>query len=139
MTRSKYGKPKSMLTGILFGTLTGVAILLIGTAMIAGLVYWETVQPESVGYTVMLLVILGTFFGCFAATMVVENHILPVSLSTAVLLLFIMLSVTAMFYDGGFSGVPVTLLLVAGSSIAAALVSFRIRNQKKNYRKSIKW
>ena len=135
MTKSKYTKPRIMLPTMLLGTVIGITVLIVGSAVVAGMIYWESMGLDSADYAVMLIVMAAVFSGCFAASMVMKCQTLIVSLGVAGTMLAVLLSITAMFFEGQFHGIPVTLVLFLGSCIAAALVCTRIQNRHKVYRK----
>lgn len=135
MTQNKKVKSNSSLTGMLFGTLAGMGILMIGSIVIALLINEGLMNHKTLAYAVMPVVMIGTFVGCLIASMLIKNQILLITLSVGGMMMLFMLAMTVIFFEGHFNGVPVTIALIIGSSLAAALVATRILNRSKSYYK----
>lgn len=125
----------SIWTGVAIGTLVGTVLILSGILIITVLLSKGNLQMDNIGYVVMGITLAAALLGSFTAAMTARSNLLISSLSTGAVLLLLLLAVTAVFFEGQFSGVPVTLVLVMGSSLAAALVSTKLLSTPKTYHK----
>ncbi len=130
-----HGKSMSVLAGILVGVSISVLILIVGAVTVSMLISKEIVNYASMSYCVMAVTGFAAVCGSFAGTLVLKKQILLVSMSVALAMLLIMLSVTAMFFEGSYTGVPATAALVAGCSLSTALISAKIHLQPKKHHK----
>lgn len=128
--RKPSGKAASIPKGLLYSGITGLTLTIIGASIIAYLVNTEMIAPSSIGYAVMVLLILSSLSSSFVAWKKVKHQKIMVCISAGFVYYTILLSITALFFGGQFSALFETALLVlCGSFLAIILTS---GNKKRN-------
>ena len=126
------GKASSMPAGLAFGALCSVMSTMIFAGILAKLIEKETIPESSIGYGVMILLILSSFLGAMMAFGKIKRQRVVVCGASGAIYFGILLSITAMFFGGQYSAVGETaLLVVCGSGLAALLGLQEGRGGKK--------
>lgn len=122
MNRKVTGKAMSLPGGI--GTGVGIAVLvsLAGALVTAWLVDGSYLPETGFGYGAMVTLLLASGIGAGTAAGLVKHRRLIVCLVTGGVYILLLIGLTAFCFGGQYQGVVPTLLLVAGGSIAAALL-----------------
>ena len=129
---------KSIPVAIGIGTLISILTMVIGAAVMTLLLANQTIEESAMGYGVLLVTILSVVIGSTVSILLARSRVLVVSLCTTLTFGLVLLAMTAMFFGGQYSGVPVTLLVMAGSAISVALIAGKYMNKPKSYRKKSK-
>lgn len=136
VSKQEYGnKEKSIPMAIGIGTLISFLTMIIGAAVMTLLLANQTIEESAIGYGVLLVTILSVVIGSVVSILLAHSRVLIVSLCTTLSFALILLAMTAMFFGGQYSGVPVTLMVMAGSAISVALIAGKYMNKPKSYRK----
>ena len=109
--RKMSGRGMSIPVGIAIGVVVSVAVMLIGALALAYLVIRETVPIDGIGFGASVILVLATALGCWIATVLAKQRKLLVCGLTALVFYLVLLSVTAVFFDGVFSGMGMTALM----------------------------
>jgi len=128
------GRTMSMPVGLAIGGAVSLGITLLGAAVLAKLVDQETLAWENVGYGVMVILLLASFFGAMSAWGRIRRQRLLVCAVSGVIYFGSLLSITALFFGGQYEAVGVTAALVLAGSIAAWLLGLRDGGRKKKIR-----
>lgn len=131
------GRAMSMPGGVLVGTAVSVILTLAAVAILAKMIDMEMMEWESVGYGIMLTLIVASSLGAVAACSKIKRQILAVSLWNGLAYLGTLLAATALFFGGQYEGIGVTALLILGSSVAAGLLLLRKREGKRRIGKKV--
>lgn len=115
----------SMPGGLAFGGLSSLAVTLIFAAILAKLIEAETLPETSIGYGVMVLLLLASFVGALVASGRIKRQRLLVCLASGLIYFLLLLSMTALFFGGQYSAVWQTALLVLCGSMLAAMMHLR--------------
>lgn len=119
------GRATSLPAGLAIGAGCSLAATLILTALLAKLVESETLPVERVGYGIMVLLIVSAFAGAMVAFGRIKRQRVLVCIASGGIYFAMLLSVTALFFGGQYSGVGTTALLVLAGSGTAALLGLR--------------
>lgn len=121
-TKKPTGRASSMGVGLAMGGLCGLAITLLGSGIIAKLIDANVFSESSIGYGIMVILLLASFLGSLLAFGKIGRQRLLVCMATGLIQFLLLLSMTALFFGGQYSGVGVTALLIfCGSALAAFL------------------
>lgn len=121
-TKKPTGRASSMGVGLAMGGLCGLAITLLGSGIIAKLIDANVFSESSIGYGIMVILLLAAFLGSLLAYGKIGRQRLLVCMTTGLIQFLLLLSMTALFFGGQYSGVGVTaLLILCGSALAAFL------------------
>ena len=131
INRKPTGLASSMPAGLLAGGICALGGTLVISAIIAKLVDMETIPQDKIGYGIMVLLLVCAFLGANVACGKIKRQYLIVSAISAGIYFVILLSITALFFGGQFSGVGVTALLVLCGSLLAALARSRREGRKR--------
>ena len=123
----------SIPASITIGTVICGILSVIGLFVITYLISIEKIQTDSIGHATMVVIVVSVLAGSFSAASLAKCNLLIVTLSTGATLIFLLLAVTAIFFDGQFAGMPVTSVLVLGCCLASALVATKMLNKKNTY------
>lgn len=124
-TKKPTGRASSMGAGLVIGGLSGLIITLFGSAILAKLIDANVFPETSIGYGVMVILLLESFLGALLAFAKIRRQRLLVCMATGLIQFLLLLSMTALFFGGQYSGVGVTALLILCGSALAALLGLR--------------
>ena len=116
---------------LLFGWLAAIAVLVAGIGLVAMLIENDLLGQIWFNYGTVLIILLSSFIGSLITMLGVDRRKLITSGLFAVGYWGILLAITALFFEGRYSGVGVTLLLVVAGSVMPALLSVRGGNKRR--------
>ena len=123
---------KSVLVGVLVGALVSIFITVIGAGLVSALIHREFISENSVGYAVMILLMLSAYMGGISACRYVGRKQLVVSMFAGVSYFAVLVAITAMFFDGKYAGIGVTAMVVfCGVGLSALLSKEKKRTGKR--------
>ena len=125
-------------TGVMIGTSVSMAGTLIGTAACAALISSETIAAESIGYCAMVIVLLASMTGAAIGAGKAKKKRLYTCMLVAASFVLSLLAITALFFDGVYTGVWVTALVISAGSVASAFLAKSNRKQNSSRRSKIK-
>ena len=125
-------------TGVMIGTSVSMAGTLIGTAACAALISSETIAAESIGYCAMVIVLLASMTGAAIGAGKAKKKRLYTCMLVAASFVLSLLAITALFFDGAYTGVGVTALVISAGSVASAFLAKSNRKQNSSRRSKIK-
>lgn len=135
VNRKTTGTALSMPAGLGMGTLISAGITLLGAMVVAWLVSRETIPESSVGYGTIVILLLSSILGSWAAVKKVKRQRLVVSLLTGLCYFLLLLACTALFFGGQYSGIGVTAIVILASSAAVGLMGLKGEGGHKMKRK----
>lgn len=115
----------SMPGGLAVGGGVSLGVTLLLSAVLAWLVHRETIAMENIGYGILVLLLMASFLGAETAFGRIRRQRLLVCGLSGLIYFALLLSITALFFGGQYSGVGVTALLILAGSGAAALLGLR--------------
>lgn len=124
-TQKLTGRAMSMPGGLAAGAAVSLAVTLFSAALIANMVDTGRLPEEKIGYGIMVLLLAASFLGAVVANGRIKRQRLMVSMLSGGIFFLILLSITALFFGGQYSGVGVTAGLILAGSGAAALLGLR--------------
>lgn len=117
--RKPTGRAASMPGGLAAGTVTAMGTTLMMAAVLAKLIETEVVPEGAVGYGIMATLILSSFLGAMVSARKIKRQRMLVCGLSAGIYFGLLLSLTALFFGGQYSGVGATALLVlCGGALA---------------------
>jgi putative membrane protein (TIGR04086 family) len=122
--RKLSGKGVSIPTGIVIGVVTAVAVMLIGALVMAAMVINETMPIDGIGVGAMCVIALASALGAWLAGGLTKQKKLLVCGLTALGFYLVLLSITAVFFDGVYSAMGISALMVllgAGATLIPGL------------------
>lgn len=128
------GRTMTIPGGLAVGTLTGLAVTVALSALLALLVNMELIERDNTGYAIMLLLLTSSAAASAIAYRRIRRRKLPVYIMAGVAYFLSLLAVTALFFGGQFHGVYACAAMVAAGSMGAFLLSGK-RNQRTNVKK----
>lgn len=118
------GKAMSMPTGLALGGVVSLGITILGAVIVGKLVDGEVMAQNVIGYAAMVILLLSSLAGALTACRKIKRQKLVVCLISGGIYYAILLSMTALFFGGQFSGMGVTALMVlAGCGVGILLES----------------
>ena len=136
INRKATGRASSMPIGVLAGGACAFAGTMLTSAVLAKLVDMEIIPQDKIGYGIMVLLLLCAFLGANEACRRVKRQYLIVSAISAGFYYSMLLSVTALFFGGQYSGMGVTAVLVLCGSLLT--VFLRSGNREGRKRRKIR-
>lgn len=124
---------RNIATSVVLGTLVGIVTSFFGILFVTLLVMSEKLAIAYVRYAVLVIMFAAALFGGTIASVYLKRNPLIVSLCVSGSLLLIMLSITAIFFEGRYSNVPVTLLTLLSSSFLIAIVRTKASRRPRYY------
>lgn len=139
MNKKDYGTvTRGIPVAVGVGTLSSLLVMIIGAAVMTLLLANESIGENAMGYGVLLITMLSVVIGSLISILLVRSQVLIVGLCTALAFALVLLAMTALFFSGQYSGVPVMLLVMTGSAVAVALIVSRYLCKQKSYRRKSK-
>lgn len=117
------GKAMSMPAGLALGAFISMLLTVIGSGVLAKLTEMEVIDWERIGYGVMIMLLLSSFFGALTASGKIKHQKLPVCFAAGMIYFGLLLCITALFFGGQYEAVGVTAAVVLAGSLSAALLT----------------
>jgi putative membrane protein (TIGR04086 family) len=121
-----------MPAGLAVGAAASTATTVLLTALMAKLMESETLQENAMGYGIMIVLVLSSFLGAVLSYGRIKRQRLIVCVLSAILYFMILISITALFFGGQYSGVGVTALMIICGAGLAILPGFPGEKGAKN-------
>jgi len=134
VNRKPTGTAVPMPKGLAVGTLSAVAMTLAGCLAVSYLVDRQWLVWDSIGYAVLVILLLSAWTAAALASGMVKRQRLMVCLMAGGCYLLSLLAATALFFGGRYSGVGETGLLV----FCGSMLGFLSGNRRKSGRKPAK-
>ena len=132
------GRALSMPAGLATGLTIGLATTLILSAILAKLVSIEKVKWGSVGYGIMIILLITSAIDSKATCFMIKRRKLIGCLLAGLLYWLSLIMITALFFGGQYDGMGVTGVIVfCGSAIVCLLESRGEKGKKANTRISV--
>lgn len=119
------GRAMSMPAGLAVGGLTSLGVTLAGVAVLAWLIHGERMEMESIGYGILVLLLIASYLGAITAFRKIRRRRMLVCAASGAVYLGSLLCIPALFFGGQYSGIGVTTLLVLAGSGCAGLLGLR--------------
>ena len=126
-TRS--GKAMSVPLGLGISLAAEIILTITAISIISILVHQNKLAWNSIGYGIMITLLITSFLGSKVAIATVKRQYLLISIMSGVLYWSFLLCVTALFFGGNFSSIIETAILIISGSITAVL----LRKQKRKH------
>ncbi len=107
------------------GAISCLAATMLGALLLAYMVGNETVGIGGIGIGSLLILLLSTALGCWLARVLVKEKRLLVCGLTALTFYLVLISITAVFFDGIYTGMGLTSLLILAGAGVSLLVGLR--------------
>lgn len=124
--------------GALIGIATALIVTIVCTAIFAWLIHSEMIGERSVGYCVIATLLCSSFAGVCVTVKKAKHNNLVVCIISGMGYYAAMFIITALFYNGRFTGIVQTGLLVLAGSFCVFLCGFR-GNRKGSGHKKIRY
>ena len=136
--RISTGRALSMPTGLATGLSIGLATTVILSALLAKLVSTEKVEWGSVGYGIMIILLITSAIDSKATYFMIKRRKLIGCFLAGLLYWLSLIMITALFFGGQYDGMGVTGVVVfCGSAIVCLLESKGEKRKNANTRRSI--
>jgi len=126
-------KGRKRLSGIPAGIVMGVLVCILVTfavvTVVAALVAGEKIAQERIAYGATAVILLAGFCGAFTAGSVAGERRMAVCMLCGAAYFLVLLCTTALLFDGMYRNIGLTALLIAGSSLSAALVGMKKKHR----------
>ena len=119
--RKVTGKAASMPGGLALGGALSMALTILLSVLTAKLVDTGALAEDAVGYAALVILLLSSVVGAAVAAARIKRQRLIVCLASGAVYYGLLLSLTALFFGGQYTGMGVTALAVAGGSGAVSL------------------
>ena len=116
------GKTSSVPAGLAVGAMVSSTTTVVIAALLAILLNREVIPWETVGYGILVMIMLSAFLGAIAACSRIRRQRMIVCLMSGFIYYGVLLSMTALFFGGQYEAVGVTALLITGGCICAAMI-----------------
>ena len=116
--QKRTGTAMSIPAGLALGGAVSLALTLAFSAVIALLAVKGIISESSIGYGVMLLLLISATLGTATANAKIKRRKLMISGLSGLIYYAILLAITALFFGGQYKGMGVTaLMILAGSGL----------------------
>lgn len=135
VNRKVTGKALSMPAGLALGAAISLGITISLAILTAKLVDGGTISEEGIGYAALGILLLSSLAGAASAVQKIKRQRLLVCFASGLIYYALLLSMTALFFGGQYSGMGVTALVVLGGSGVVVLMEMG----QGSGRKKSKW
>lgn len=115
------------------GCAVAMVVLVSGVLLLAFLIAQDSVQYAVSAYWITTIILLASAIGSVVSmrgkTMVVAAIVFALTFWIT------LLAITALFFDGVYTGVPITLLLITGGSFLPTLIGKKTRKKYVSHRR----
>lgn len=119
MNRKVTGTASSMPAGLAAGAILSAAFTVLGALIAAHLISKEIIGQDKIGYCSMIILLIASFTGSSIACGKIKRRRLLVSGISCLIYYAMLLAATALFFDGIYEGMGVTvLLIICGSAFS---------------------
>ena len=125
-----------LIKGILWGAACTMIITFLLSIALAWFLSAEYMSAENIGYGILVGTLVSSVAGCAVGCAISQQKRLIVCAGIGVSYFLLLISVTALLFDGMYQSMGVTALLILGSALATALVPGR--EKKMTYRRNKK-
>lgn len=129
--RNQKDVASSVPTGIGWGTITALSLILAGSFVTGKLLDTERIRWENVGYWVMVILLLSSFTGSVTACRKIKRKFMQTSLITGCVVWLFLLACTALLFGGQYAGVGVIGGLILSGSCSAGLWESNRQHKRK--------
>lgn len=130
MLKQQTGRSPSVGKAILSGTSTGAATAFLGAAVLAKLLDSEVMKMENAGYGILMIHLIAVFLGVKATLRRAGKWESWAAAATGASYFLLLLAVNALFFQGEFTGMGVTLVLIAAATAAAVLTEGKQKGKR---------
>ena len=118
-------------TALASGVVASMLSAVILCGVLAYLVASERISENSIGYGVMAILFVSSLLGGCISKYRERNRGILCCVVSGIMFLFVLVGVTALFFDGEFRGViPNTSMILCGSAVAAILYKPSLRKSR---------
>lgn len=125
------GRALSMPAGFAIGLCVSFCSTLILSAILAKLVSAEKLEWETIGYGIMMILLITSVIGAKATCMMIKRRKLISCMLAGLFYWLALLITTALFFGGQYSGMGVTGLIILCGSALVCLLELRGEKGRK--------
>ena len=129
------GRAINLPAGTFLGAVLAFGWTILTSALLAWLVHKEVLKEENIGYGSMAILLSSALLGSMLAYSKVHRQKLWLCICVGIVYYLMLLSLTALFFGGQYTGMGVTGLLILGGCGTAALIETEAENRKGKGRK----
>ena len=130
INRKQTGRALSLPMGLVVAALVSVAITALSSAILGKLIEIEKIQWENVGYGIIVILFLSSFWGSVTASKKIKRQHILVCILAGFVYFGILLLITALFFGGQYDAVGVTAAMVLAGSGCAILARGKVKGRK---------
>lgn len=123
-TKKDKGLPEALGVGLL----AGMVFTLAGTGLLAYLIGNETMEMNAVGAGCIVIHLIGSALSCLVAYAIMKRQRIVVCALSALCYFLVQIGMTALVFDGQYSGVGAGVLAIVGGGVLSILPGFISRN-----------
>ena len=135
MKGNKTSGSNAVATRLAIGALMCTGITIVFTAISAALVSAGTLPETAISYIGMIILLLGAFGGTATGARNMQEKRLYFCVGTGAVYFAILLAITALFFEGKYTGVGLTAVMVLAGTMIAALLGGG-KGKQRNLRRS---
>ena len=135
MKGNKSSGRNTVATRLAIGALISMGITIACTAVSAALVSAGTVPENAISCVGMIILLLGSFGGAAMGARNMQEKRLYFCVGTGAVYFAILLAITALFFEGQYTGVGLTAVTVLAGTMIAALLGGG-KGKQRNLRRS---
>lgn len=122
---------KNTVQRIIVGITAGIIITLLGVGLAAIMIARGIVQESGTAYCAIAILLLSAVTASRIAALNYSGIKIWISLATGLTYSAILLAVTALFFDGQYRGIGVTIMVVLSGCTMAAIMKNKGNNMRK--------
>jgi len=129
--RERRIKQRSLGVALFNGTAWSLGITILGAAVMASLILKGTLQDTAIGYAAMAILLLASFAGSMFTVRRAGKKLAVSAMMSGAIYYGILALMNVIVYKGGFEGMGVTALVIAGGAGVTILVNVNSRGGKR--------
>lgn len=128
------GKAVSVPKGLCCSVLGALGLTIIGVGITSKMIQQEWIAWNNIGYAVMVILLLASWLGAVIARHKIKRQKMAMCVLSGILYFGILMTITALFFGGRYSGVGETaLLIICGSMLGIILKKPDRKTRKRVY------
>lgn len=124
----------SMPGGIAVGVGISLVLSVLGCMLSAWLIGNEKIGESGIAMAGYAVTAVAALLGCWIAVMLVNGRRMQVSLLTGLGYYLTLLAITAMFFEGQFSGIAVPAAIIGVDAAAIGFLTAKSKNKQNSHR-----
>lgn len=137
MAKKRNGRASTMAGGLAAGAAVSIVLTLLLSVLVGKLADMEIISETAIGYAAMGILLLSSIAAAVVAIGRIKRQRLIIGLASGGIYYLMLLSITALFFGGRYTGMGVTALVVTAGCGAVILAGMGQGRSRQTHRRKV--